>query len=493
MSPEGGYDPVYSSAPEPVLIDRPAYPDSVGVEQALLGALLSNGLLLEKVAGFLQPHHFADELHGRIYGAMLQMAERGDQPSLVLIFQMFDHEPGLEELGGPRRYLANLAASEITYANTASYGRAIVDYWLRRRLIDQGTEIAQRASIDFGGTAEELLHEHENELGDIPRHGAQQAVRHQRDITQEVLHQVDLAMKGDAASGIIRTGFYDLDRLIGGMMPSDLIVVAGRPAMGKSAFAGDIAMRLARDAQLPMPIGVITLEMSGAQWTARNLAMLSGISTDRQRMGRLSVEEFQKLHEAAGQLDQIPIYIDARADLTLSQVRDTARLMVKRRGVKLIIVDYLQLIETDRKSRDGNRTQEISEISRGLKQMAKALDVPVIALSQLSRAVEQREDKRPLLSDLRESGSIEQDADAVIMLYREEYYLENETLKQGVKETQEKFNQRQEDWNARLAGARGKTELIVAKSRHGRPGKATLVFNGERQTFENAARDGWDY
>lgn len=469
-----------------------APPLSMEFEQSLLGSLMTHPHFLERVAGVLQPHHFSDGLHGRMYAAMLEMQERGEAPSPLLLSRAFDNEPDLEALGGPRRYIANLAISAVTTANTWDYALGIVDYWMRRQLMDAGRRMIERAGTDFEARAEAIAHEVEGAIEALPRHTSQVSVHHHGDVANDVLADIDLAMKGDAATGIIRTGFYDFDRLIGGLAPGDLLIVAGRPSMGKSAWAGDVGMKLARRRENPVSVGILSLEMSRQQWTARNLAMLTGISTDRQRLGQVSIEEFQRLHAAKQRLDQIPIHIDDRADLTLSQLRDAGRLMVKRKGCRLIIVDYLQLITLDYRSREGNRTQEITEISRGLKQMAKALNVPVVALSQLSRAVETREDKRPQLSDLRESGSIEQDADAVAMLYREQYYLEREEPKKTPKETHERFNQRTQDWESSLAASIGKTDLIVPKARHGKPGVATLIFNGEKQSFENAAGDRWD-
>lgn len=795
------------------------------MEQTLLANLMTNGLFMEKVSGFLRPHHFVDEIHARIYAAMDLMQDQGEHPTLVGVSRALTGASPEEKL-----YIRRVAISAGALANTTHYARGIVDAWTRRQIIAEAEGVIGRAMSDYIADAETILHGLERSLEDIPRNGAAAAIQHHGDAADAVMIDIDQAMKGEATRNILMTGFYDLDKHIGGMARSDLLILAGRPSMGKaqsldakvlmrdgawkrmgdivlgdklasvdgapsvvtgifprgqrgllrvtmsdgrstkacgehlweirsskvsggkavvdtnrlremmstvryrrrvslplatghfghdrdlpidawflgaligngcmttghlsistqdaqtlyraqqcvghdnlisasangydyrikgssrvevrsalqvlgladkgspekfipeiymsasraarlellrglldtdgwvetfgavrfcttsprlstdvqalvwslggvctigekypifssrgekkhglkayvlnishpdraslvslirkrrrclkdarfraptivsveadgaeetrcitvshssrlyvtddyivthnSALAGDIAMRFAGRPKDPVAVGIFSLEMSKKQWTAREISMLTGISTDDQRLGNVDMASFQRIAAATQRIKQIPILIDDRADLTIGQLRDSARTMVKKNGVGLIIVDYLQLLVTDQRSRDGNRTQEITEISRALKQMAKALDVPVIALSQLNRGVEQREDKRPMLSDLRESGSIEQDADAVVMIYRPEYYIEREQPQKTSKMTPEQFSQKEQAWYHDLEEARGKTDLLIVKSRHGKIGKATLLFNGAEQRFENAAL-GW--
>jgi len=298
----------------------------------------------------------------------------------------------------------------------------------------------------------------------------------------------------------VATGFTDMDRKLGGLHPSDLVILAGRPAMGKSALATNIAFHAARNyrpverpdgtmaAEDGAVVAFFSLEMSADQLATRILAEVSGVPSDAIRRGDVRREDFARFVDASRTLSSVPMFIDDTPALTISAVRTRARRLARQRGLGMIVVDYLQLLRAPSSNRQDNRVQEISEITRGLKAIAKELNVPVLALSQLSRAVEQREDKKPQLSDLRESGSIEQDADVVMFVFREEYYLSHEPIRRP-DETEDKFNDRYQRWSDRLQEVSGLAEVIIAKQRHGPTGTVKLRFDGKITKFENLVDD----
>jgi replicative DNA helicase len=481
---------------------EPAYrtaPHNTEAEQALLGAVLVNNSTYHRVSEFLLPDHFYNPAHQRIYAAAVKLIERGQIADPATLKGYFEQDEALTDIGGAQ-YLGRLAASVVTIINAGDYGRTIYDCYLRRQLIEIGTETVNDAyehNIDL--EARQLMEVAEKRLFDLATTGSAdggfqpfvQALRTATELAQ-------LAYKRSGKTSGVSTGFTDIDSLLGGLHPSDLLIVAGRPSMGKTAFATNIAFNAAKAyragrgptneviAEDGAVVGFFSLEMSAEQLATRVLAEESGVSGDKIRRGEVAREEFDSFIQASMKLESVPLYIDDTPALTISAVRTRARRLQRQHGLHVIIVDYLQLLQgTPKPGGEQNRVQEISEITRGLKALAKELNVPVIALSQLSRAVEQREDKRPMLSDLRESGSIEQDADVVMFVFREEYYLGRAEPGRRPEESEDKFNQRYADWQERFEQVHGTGEIIVAKQRHGPIGKVTLKFDGATTKFSD--------
>jgi replicative DNA helicase len=472
-------------------------PHNTEAEQALLGAILVNNATYHRVSEFLLPDHFYNPAHQRIYAAAVKLVERGQIADPATLKGYFEQDEALTDIGGAQ-YLGRLAGSVVTIINAGDYGRTIYDCYLRRQLIEIGTETVNDAyEHDIELEARQLMEVAEKKLFDLATTGSadggfQPFVQALRTAAQ----QAELAYKRSGKTSGVSSGFTDIDNLLGGLHPSDLLIIAGRPSMGKTAFATNIAFNVAKAyrpgrgttgetvAEDGGVVGFYSLEMSAEQLATRVLAEESGVSGDKIRRGEVAREEFDSFIQASMKLESVPLYIDDTPALTISAVRTRARRLKRQHGLHLIIVDYLQLLQgTPKPGGEQNRVQEISEITRGLKALAKELDVPVIALSQLSRAVEQREDKRPMLSDLRESGSIEQDADVVMFVYREEYYLGRAEPGRRPEESEEKFNQRHADWWERLQQVAGTGEVIIAKQRHGPIGKVTLKFDGATTKF----------
>ena len=481
---------------------EPSYrapPVNIEAEQALLGAILVNNAAYHRVSEFLRPEHFAEGVHGRIYEAICKLVERGQIANPVTLKGVFDQDNALAEIGGSA-YLGRLAASVITVINAEDYGRTIYDLHLRRQLITVGEEVvngAYKHDIELDATAQ--IEIAEKKLFDLAESGIATGgfQAFQLSLANAIL-QAEAAFKRDGKTAGVSTGFTDLDKLLGGLHPSDLLILAGRPSMGKTALATNIAFNAAKlyrrkqtqDGRILAEdgavVGFFSLEMSAEQLAARVLAEESGVSGDRIRRGDVSHDDFDKFVQASQRLATVPLYIDDTPALSIAALRTRARRLKRQHGLDLIVVDYLQLLQGTGSARSSeNRVQEISEITRGLKAIAKELDVPVIALSQLSRAVEQREDKRPQLADLRESGSIEQDADVVMFVFREEYYLGRAEPMRRPEESEEKFNDRYERWKSRLEEVHATAEVIISKQRHGPIGTVRLRFEGETTKFDN--------
>jgi replicative DNA helicase len=481
---------------------EPSYrapPVNIEAEQALLGAILVNNAAYHRVSEFLRPEHFAEGVHGRIYEAICKLVERGQIANPVTLKGIFDQDNALTEIGGSA-YLGRLAASVITVINAEDYGRTIYDLHLRRQLITVGEEVvngAYKHDIELDATAQ--IEMAEKKLFDLAESGIATGgfQAFQLSLANAIL-QAEAAFKRDGKTAGVSSGFTDLDKVLGGLHPSDLLILAGRPSMGKTALATNIAFNAAKlyrrkqtqDGRILAEdgavVGFFSLEMSAEQLAARVLAEESGVSGDRIRRGDVSHDDFDKFVQASQRLATVPLYIDDTPALSIAALRTRARRLKRQHGLDLIVVDYLQLLQGTGSARSSeNRVQEISEITRGLKAIAKELEVPVIALSQLSRAVEQREDKRPQLSDLRESGSIEQDADVVMFVFREEYYLGRAEPMRRPEESEEKFNDRYERWKSRLEEVHATAEVIISKQRHGPIGTIRLRFEGETTKFDN--------
>jgi replicative DNA helicase len=470
-------------------------PSNLQAEQALLGALLANNKAYERVSEFLAPEHFADPLHGRIFKAIQRRIEAGQLADVVTLRPEFEHSGLLEEVGGPA-YLAQLLSAMVGIINAGEYGKLVHDCWLRRQLVDVGEEVVNRA---FGAEpeldAKEQLEAAEQRLFDLAKDGGNEGgfVTFERALTDAVLNAERAFSTPGGVSGL-PSGLRDFDAKTGGMHPSDLLILAGRPAMGKTALATKIAFgaarALVREAQEKGPdvqprgtVAIFSLEMSADQLATRLLSEEARISGDRIRRGDISQRDFDRFVEVSRELAVIPIVIDDTPAITISALRTRCRRLKRTRGLELVVVDYLQLMRPAAGTRPESRVLEISMITQGLKAIAKELSVPVIALSQLSRQVESREDKRPQLSDLRESGSIEQDADMVMFVYRDEYYLAQRAPKELNFENAAKFEEAVQKWQSDMEGAHNKAELIIAKQRHGPTGTIRLFFESEFTRF----------
>src|SRR5689334_241111 len=475
----------------------PHAPANVEAEQALLGALLYDNAAFERLGDNLQSRHFYEPFHQRLFASIEINVRKGQLAEPILLAEQFARDPAFEELGGVR-YLADLVDRAPPAANAPDYARAVYDLALRRDLIRIGGDIAAMAQKgDVELSARDQIEQAEQKLFSLAETGGVS----QGFVTfADALHGA-VAMAAEAHSregGLagLSTGLIDLDQKIGGLHPSDLMILAARPSMGKTSLACNIAFDVARHyAWEPQPDGskktvrggvvaFFSLEMSAEQLAMRLLAEASGVSGDRLRKGEIDASEFGRIRDAALEIQDAPLYIDATGGITLAKLTARARRLKRMVGLDLIIIDYLQLVTTGAGGPD-NRVQEVSMITQGFKALAKELNVPVIALPQLSRQVENREDKKPQLSDLRESGSIEQDADMVMFVYREEYYLSRLEPREN---TQDHF-----DWQAKMDEVRGLAEIIIGKQRHGPIGTVRLSFQADTTKFGNLARDSGRY
>jgi replicative DNA helicase len=471
-------------------------PVNYDAEKALLGAILANNLVYDRVNEFLRPEHFADSLHGRIYEAIGKLVQRGQIANPVTLKNLFDQDGALAEIGGAQ-YLVDLAQSVVTVINADDYGRVVHDLYLRRQLVDLGENVVNDAYV-FGleDTAIQQIESTELKLFNLAESGQTEKGPQGFDVVlASALDMAEAAFKRDGHITGVTTGLRDLDRMLGGLQKSDLIILAGRPSMGKTALATNIGFNAAEAARDPATgerhrVVFFSMEMSSEQLATRIMAEKSGISSDKIRRGEVRAEDFQKIVEAAQAMNEVPFFIDDTPALTIPMLRTRARRLKRQHGLDLIVIDYLQLMRGSNARGSENRVQEISEITRGLKAIAKELDVPVLALSQLSRAVEQRDDKRPQLADLRESGSIEQDADVVMFVYREQYYHERAEPNQRADEADDKFHDRRDRWMKRGEEVHNKADVIVAKQRHGPIGTRQLYFEGMLTRFSDLAEDG---
>jgi replicative DNA helicase len=470
-------------------------PSNVEAEQALLGALLANNKAYERVSEFLAPEHFADPIHGRIYQAIARRCEAGQIADPVMLRAEFEHSGVLEEVGGTA-YLAQLLGAMVGIINAGDYGRAIHDAWIRRQLIDIGEVTVNRAfgsEPELNGTAQ--IEAAEQTLFDLATKGGAEGglITFEKALTMAIEIAATAHRNQGSVSGL-DTGLRDLNKKMGGLHPSDLVILAGRPGMGKSALATKIAFGAARallaharaenpNAIAKQAVALFTLEMSAEQLATRLLAEESRVSADRIRRGEINQRDFDNFVKVSREISQLPLLIDDTPALTLSALRTRCRRLKRTHGLGLVVVDYLQLMRPAAGTKPENRVLEISQITQGLKAIAKELAVPVLALSQLSRAVESREDKRPQLADLRESGTIEQDADVVMFIYRDEYYMQQKEPKIIAFENETKFHDAHQKWQSDMEAVYHKAELILAKQRHGPTGKIDLYFEGEFTRF----------
>jgi replicative DNA helicase len=466
-------------------------PHNLEAEQFLLGAILLDNESIERVDSFLLPEHFYDPVHGRIYEVIKRRVSDGFLADPVTLKNHFASEGSLADLGG-EAYLRELAASVPSLAHVADYGRAIFEAFQRRGLVHIGQDMVARAldqQIDNPANDQIATAEHDlYSLAEVGRFGGGFASFNES--AKEAILAAEAAFRREGHLSGIATGLDDLDHLLGGLQNSDLVIVAGRPGMGKTALGTNIAFNAARrsleasrdskTANDGAVVAFFSLEMSRAQLAQRILSATSHVPSDLVRRGQINQVQYEDVCDALGLIQNLPLFIDDTGALSIAALSARARRLKRAEGLGLIVIDYLQLMTTSGQRRHDSRVQEVTEITTGLKALAKELDVPIIALSQLSRQVESRDDKRPQLSDLRESGSIEQDADIVMFVYREEYYLRNRPPAEGTPDY--------EKWEAQMASASGKAEVIVAKQRHGPTGSVDLQFNGELTSFGNLER-----
>ena len=468
-------------------------PHNLEAEQALLGAVLFDNAAYERLGDQLNARHFYEPFHGRLFAAMEEHIRKGMLAEPITLMERFKLDPGFNELGG-LRYLADLVDRAPPAANAYDYGRVIYDLALRRELIRLGGEMALAANTDVENAAKDQIEAAEQKLYSLAESGAPSTGFHTfAEALKGAVEMTAEAYSRDGGLAGLSTGLTDLDQKLGGLHPSDLLILAGRPSMGKSSLAANIAFNVARAyAWEPTPTGerktvnggvvaFFSLEMSAEQLAMRMIADVSGVSSDRLRKGEIDASEFGRVRDAAMEIAEAPLFLDDTGGLSLAKLVARSRRLKRTSGLDLIVVDYLQLVTATDGSRDQNRVQEVSAITQGLKALAKELSVPVIALSQLSRQVESREDKRPQLSDLRESGSIEQDADAVMFVYREAYYLSRAEPREGTPEHLQ--------WQEDMDRLNHVAEVIIGKQRHGPIGTIKLHFDADLTKFSNLARE----
>ncbi len=466
-------------------------PHNIDAEQGLIGMMLVDNRHLERVQDMLKEEHFFEPAHQRIYHAIIRVVERGQSATSVTLKGYFEKDDALEPVGGAG-YLDMLQNETPLLNDAKDYAQTIYDLFLRRELIllgqdivtDAYTQKVERDAVNAIETAEEKLFSLA-ETGQV-----QGGFITLRDSVLTAIEIAEKAYHSDSHVTGVTTGLTDLDQKLGGLHDSDLLILAARPSMGKTSLAVNVAFNAAKayadNNMNGARVGFFSLEMSADQLATRILAEQSGISGDAIRKGQIKQDEFRRFVEASQKLSQVPLYIDDTPALSIGALRTRARRLQRQHGLDLLIVDYLQLLQgSGSRQSEGNRVLEISEITRGLKAIAKELSIPVIALSQLSRAVEQREDKRPQLADLRESGSIEQDADAVMFIYRQEYYMSREEPQRKAGEDDTKFNDRYAQWQQTLGECANTADIIVAKQRHGPIGTVKLYFDSNITRFSD--------
>ena len=467
-------------------------PHNIEAEQQLLGAILTNNDIYDRIASVVRSDHFFEPVHKRIFEIASARIHKNALASPVTLKGFLEDDEGLKELGGPA-YLARLAGAAISAFAARDYAQMIYDLAVRRELIGLGREIsAKAAKVEISSEPKDQIVEAEQRLYQLSEQGTAERgfVSFLKAVT-EAVNVANAAYQREGGLAGVSTALVDLDKKLGGLHKSDLLILAGRPSMGKTSLATNIAFNIAKaykrgrlhdgteGAVQGGVVGFFSLEMSSEQLAARILSEASEVPSEQIRRGDMTEAEFRRFVEAAKALEACPLFIDDTPALPISQVAARARRLKRTHGLDVLIVDYLQLLRAG--SGKENRVQEVSEITQGLKAIAKELHIPVIALSQLSRQVESREDKRPQLSDLRESGSIEQDADVVMFVYRDEYYKEREKPGEDNLEAMAK-------WQETMQRVHGKAEVIIGKQRHGPIGTVELSFEGRFTRFGNLVR-----
>jgi len=467
-------------------------PHNFEAEQGVLGMLLIDNNQLERVSELLRPQHFSHPSHQNIYSVIEKMVERGLEAKYTTLKDYFEKDEGLDSVGGAQ-YLEALQKEVPVINNIHDYAQTIYDRYLRREIIRLNLDTNNDAyNFDIERDASNIIEQAESQLFKLSENGvAKGGFQTLKDSVMTAIEIAEKAYKTDGHVTGVTSGLTDLDHKLGGLHKSDLLILAARPSMGKTSLAINVAYNAAKayaqsGGQQGGIVGFFSLEMSADQLATRILSDESGISGDDIRKGNIKETDFRKFAEASQVLSQVPLYIDDTPALTIGAVRTRARRLKRQYGLDVLMIDYLQLLQgSGSRQSEGNRVLEISEITRGLKAIAKELEIPVIALSQLSRGVEQREDKRPMLSDLRESGSIEQDADVVMFIYRREYYLSREEPEKKPGEDDMKFNDRYAQWQQDLGDCNNTADVIVAKQRHGPIGTVSLHFESSVTRFSD--------
>ena len=467
-------------------------PHSIEAEQQLLGAILTHNDLFDRVAQILRAEHFYDPVHARIFETAAARIAKNNLASPVTLKAFLEDDAGLAELGGPA-YLMRLAGAAISSFAVRDYAEMIYDLAIRRELIDVGNEIAAKAArVEVQSEPKEQIVEAEQKLYALAEQGqTEQGFQSFLTAVTDAVKVANAAYQREGGLAGVSTGLIDMDKKLGGLHRSDLLILAGRPSMGKTSLATNVAFNIARAYKKGITssgeegavdggvVGFFSLEMSAEQLASRILSEVAEIPSNQIRRGDFTEGEFRRIVDAAKELEAAPLFIDDTPALPISQLAARARRLKRTHGLDALFVDYLQLVRGT--GRSENRVNEISEITMGLKAIAKELDIPVVALSQLSRQVENREDKRPQLSDLRESGSIEQDADVVMFVFREEYYKERE--KPGDHELD-----KMAIWQEEMERLHGKAEVVIGKQRHGPIGTVELSFEGQFTRFGNLVK-----
>ena len=486
--------------PTPTLPALPALPQNVEAEAAMLGAMMIDNRLADDLVDTLEPDHFYEPVHGRIFAAIKSARGNDMLATPVTLRPMFEADEGMRELGGPA-YLAQLTGSGAGLIGARQFAKQIYDLAMLRTLVSVGRTLVDRA-LD---TSEEVNPRAQIELAEeelfkvAADGGSESSVKTFAQASTAAIQMADRALNSGGGVSGVTTGLDSVNAKMGGMHHSDLMILAGRPGMGKTSLATNIAFNAAQRWMRDMNDGIapeesvgakvafFSLEMSADQLATRILSEQARISSEALRMGKISRAEFNQLAAAAADLENLPLFIDDTAGLTIGALHTRMRRLQRRHNnqIGLVVVDYLQLLTGSARASSDGRVQEISEISRGLKTLAKDMNVPVMALSQLSRAVEQREDKRPQLSDLRESGSIEQDADIVMFVYREDYYVAAKEPKRPVEGDSAKIFEDHAQWATDMERVFGLAELIIAKQRHGATGKVILKFEPSVTRFSD--------
>jgi len=466
-------------------------PNNIEAEQAIIGAFLHNNENVNQVSDLLLPEHFFLPIHQKIYSIIIRFIDRSLTATPLTLKTFFANDESFKNSStNAFDYMMQLVSNADLVVNVKALSSVLYDLYLRRCLIEIGSDMTADRNNDDDTelSAIQKLETVEQKLFNLAQYNNYGNFTTISTAFDDTLEHVDQIMRGVKKTNGLSTGFEEMDDKTGGLQDSDLIIIAARPSMGKTAFAVNIAVNIAKQFDKESEknpehktesVAIFSLEMSSSQIANRILSMQTGIDSSRIRSGHMSKDEFTILSKESANISNIPLFIDDTAALTISSIRTRARRMKRKHNISIIIIDYLQLILPSHKSNNTNRVQEIAEVSQGLKALAKELNIPIIALSQLSRAVENREDKRPQLSDLRESGNIEQDADLVAFLYREEYYLKRKNMEMSD----------DMEWQKQVNKVRNISEIIISKHRNGPVGQFYLYFNSNTTKFKNLHRD----
>ena len=459
-------------------------PSNLEAEQALLGSILVNNDIIDEVSNTINPTSFYDPAHTKIYEVIETLNNKGMIANPITLKNYFEKDNMLNEVGGTE-YLVKLTRFSGSTKQAVDYAKIIHEMYLRRELVLISDNLSSETLDAKEQTAEKIIENTEKSLFDLAERGSfSQSFLKFNQALDQTIETATQAMKSDKGIVGVPTGLTDLDEKLGGLHKSDLVILAGRPGMGKTALATNIAYHAAQNImsrQEKSSIAFFSLEMSSEQLSTRILSEQAKIKSDDIRKGKVTEEEINRYIETSRNIYNLPLFIDETPAITIATLSNRARRIKRLFGVSLIVVDYIQLMRAPSSNRNDNRVQEVSEITQGLKALAKDLKVPVLALSQLSRAVEQRDEKKPQLSDLRESGSIEQDADVVMFVYREAYYLENKQPKLGSIEHAE--------WQSKMNDVNGLADIILGKQRHGPTGVVKVAFEGIYTKFKDLSNN----